>query len=430
MEDGAPKFFEKRRGGTGTPRANDIRNEYQRDRARIIHSAAFRRLQGKTQVMGVGEGDFHRTRLTHSIECAQLGNGLLQQILLTKGTLPDPLLPWRPDRDLIEAACFAHDLGHPPFGHGGEKALQSLMAQKGGFEGNGQTLRIVTRLEKYSEPGIGLDPTRRLILAVLKYPVAYSLFASEKYRNKPPKCYFDEEQKVVDWALEDFSADDRDLLTRRDEQEKPKYRTFDSSIMELADDIAYGIHDIEDIVARHLVDRDELTNSIKAAFDEAGGSLSTGVDTVSPNEVCACLFDDSYKRKQMVSRLVNLFLTQVRVNPVSEFEHPLLAYQAGLPDEHGRVLKRLRNLTLKLVASKAKVQQLESRGQMVVTRIYESLLSDPEKLIPQQSWETGDNEATTERRVCDYVAGMTDSYAEKVYRRLFEPGYGSSADEL
>ena len=105
------------------PRANDDRDEYQRDRARIIHSAAFRRLQAKTQVMGVGEGDFHRTRLTHSIETGQIGEGINARLRQRYGT--DQLIAeWLPSDDLVLAACYAHDLGHPPFGHGGERALQ------------------------------------------------------------------------------------------------------------------------------------------------------------------------------------------------------------------------------------------------------------------------------------------------------------------
>src|SRR5215472_8936950 len=108
MDPRDPSYFEERRHESGEPRPGDVRSHYQRDRARIVHSAAFRRLQGKTQVMGVGEGDFHRTRLTHSIECAQIGNGLLEK--LSKEVIPPAFEKWMPPRDLAEAACFAHDL--------------------------------------------------------------------------------------------------------------------------------------------------------------------------------------------------------------------------------------------------------------------------------------------------------------------------------
>jgi len=201
--------FRTRYWKVGTRRPDDCRDEYQLDRARIIHSAAFRRLQAKTQVMGVGEGDFHRTRLTHSIETAQIGEGLLLQF--KDAYKEHPVFKWLPSPELIVAACYAHDLGHPPFGHAGEEALQAKMrtCYRGGFEGNGQTLRILTRLEKrFSKKGI--DPTRRLILAVLKYPMAYSEHDLSKHPFKPPKCYFDTEREIVDWALSDpFKADEK-----------------------------------------------------------------------------------------------------------------------------------------------------------------------------------------------------------------------------
>ena len=147
-----PNVFLERFHAPETPRPGDVRTAYERDRARIIHSAGFRRLQGKTQVMGVGEGDFHRTRLTHTLECAQVGTGVLDLFERTDA-FPSQLARWRPLRALIEGACFAHDLGHPPFGHGGERALFLEMRDSGGFEGNAQTLRLIARLEKYTVRG-------------------------------------------------------------------------------------------------------------------------------------------------------------------------------------------------------------------------------------------------------------------------------------
>lgn len=223
------EYFEHRFHNAEPLRPGDIRTQYERDRGRVVHSAAFRRLQGKTQVMGVGEGDFHRTRLTHSIECAQIGAGLMDQLERT-AAVPRDLASWFPSRALIEAACFAHDWGHPPFGHGGEAALHKEMRTCGGFEGNGHTLRVLTRLEKYRQQGWGINPTRRLILAVLKYPVAYSAFDPGKLLVKPPKCYFDEERDVVDWATSGFSVDERATLMALDDKGKAKYRTFDSSV--------------------------------------------------------------------------------------------------------------------------------------------------------------------------------------------------------
>lgn len=139
------------------------------DYARVIHSAAFRRLQGKTQILNLGDGDFYRTRLTHSLEVAQIAGGLVQQLRGMAGDHPAAAV--LPDRSMIQAIACAHDLGHPPFGHGGEVALNWCMADAGGFEGNGQTLRLLSRpLDAAPEPGVNL--TSRSLLGVLKYPPA------------------------------------------------------------------------------------------------------------------------------------------------------------------------------------------------------------------------------------------------------------------
>ena len=157
------KTMLQRRSGESKPfNAATPDSDAQRDRARIIHSSAFRRLQSKTQVLGVGDNDFYRTRLTHSMEVAQIGSGIcehLKQTYANNGAISQQI----PSFFQIEATCLAHDLGHPPFGHGGEVALNYHMLGHGGFEGNGQTLRILSKLGEYSEQH-GLDLTRRTLL--------------------------------------------------------------------------------------------------------------------------------------------------------------------------------------------------------------------------------------------------------------------------
>ncbi len=130
-------------------RYDEVRSEYDRDEARLIHSAAFRRLQSKTQVLGLGESDFYRTRLTHSMEVAQIGRGIVQYI--NESERFSEHKKHLPNMSLITAICLAHDIGHPPFGHGGEVALNYCMREYGGFEGNGQTLRILGKIEKYTD---------------------------------------------------------------------------------------------------------------------------------------------------------------------------------------------------------------------------------------------------------------------------------------
>lgn len=424
-------FFQARRFDAETTRPDDVRDPYERDRARVIHSSGFRRLQGKTQVMGVGEGDFHRTRLTHSIECAQVGTGVLEQ-LQRGGNLPDLARAWMPTRALVEAACFAHDLGHPPFGHGGEQALFREMRMTGGFEGNAQTLRLLSVLEKHSAPERGLNPTRRFALSVLKYPACYSSFDFrnlEKFQWKPPKCYYDEEAAVVEWASEGFSPDDRAWLSSLDQKGRPANRTLDCSLMELGDDIAYGVHDIEDIVARHLAPSDLVRDSLIKSFAAADGRLRTADGILDANLVHRELFADSYRRKQMMGRLVNVFIVAATASDDRNAVHPLLRFRVGLEEPHRGLLDALKKMSFALVIEKAPVQQLEQRGMRVVADLFKAFLANPNQLIP--SWDKDYLGATSKaRRVCDYVAGMTDSYAERVYRRLFVPGFGSSSDEL
>lgn len=253
--------------------ANDHRPYWERDRSRIIHSAAFRRLQAKTQVLGIGESDFHRTRLTHTMEVAQIGRGIVLE-LKAKGTNA-PYAAILPDTAQIEAICLAHDLGHPPFGHSGETALNFAMRMNGGFEGNGQSLRIVSKLEPHTireadnnTENFALNLTRRTLLGILKYPAPYSSVARrimppiERFPTlewNPPKCYLDSEQDTVEWVLSLFSPADKSLFRRLDREPtdnssgRTKYKSFDSSLLELADDIAYGIHDLEDAISLKLI---------------------------------------------------------------------------------------------------------------------------------------------------------------------------------
>jgi dGTPase len=427
-----PDVFQGRLWGPEDLRIDDERDEFQRDKARIVHSSGFRRLQAKTQVMGVGEGDFHRTRLTHSLETAQIAEGLLGCLCRISANNND-LQNWLPSVDLTVASCFAHDLGHPPFGHGGEVALNQRMLAFGGFEGNGQTLRILTRLEKYRRHQ-GINPTIRLALAILKYPMRYSVFAAPNpaaNNLKPPKCYLDTEEELVQRILQPFSDHDRTLFTTEVQDGKPKHRSLDCSLMECADDIAYGVHDLEDIVSRRLVRRDQVVAVLADTFPDPATRIGNEEKGVTIAEFATELFDkDSFDRKMFIGRLVNLFVTSIEVREQKEFDHPLLRYRAGLPIDLSVLLETLQSLTSKLVVRRAEVQQLERRGKRIVQKLFDELLDDPESLIPPESWRTLTPGDTVERKVCDYVAGMTDPYAEKIYRRLFDPGFGSSRDEL
>ena len=156
-------WTQRRSGQTNQRGTRDHRNPFERDKTRVIHCPAFRRLQRKTQILGTDEGDFHRTRLTHSLEVASIGHSIVRNLAIKPKEFSD-----LPHDDLINAICLLHDIGHPPFGHGGEVALNYMMRNYGGFEGNAQTLRLLTKLESFKST-YGLDLTRRTLLGIIKY---------------------------------------------------------------------------------------------------------------------------------------------------------------------------------------------------------------------------------------------------------------------
>jgi len=276
-------MWEKRRDESSKKKEYDLRSEWDRDLARVLHSASLRSLQGKPQILNLGDNDYYRTRLTHSLEVVQLSTSILRQLEKKKKDFYDLPLP---ELTLLQAICFAHDLGHPPFGHGGEVALNFCLRNHGGFEGNGQTLRIVSRLAEIS-PDCGANLTRRAMLGILKYPIKYSdalkkglghkthdceprykpsmLSLIDRKENRPPKCYLDTEEDVVDWLLEELNQSDRKKFLEKSIPEAGEYteaihKSFDCSIMEVCDDLAYGVHDLEDAIYLGLITIGQFEN--------------------------------------------------------------------------------------------------------------------------------------------------------------------------
>lgn len=430
--------------------ASDTREPYQRDLGRIIHSASFRRLQTKTQVMGTGEGDFHRTRLTHSLEVGQIGRGIVWNL---QARSPTPYRDLLPSSELIEAICYAHDLGHPPYGHGGERALHSKMKDFGGFEGNAQTIRILTRLEKYYR-GEGIRATRRLILGTLKYPVAFSAYGPLALNVKPPKCYYDDDKRLIESALNIFSQNDQQEFQRLSSENKPAHKNFDCSIMELADDIAYGVHDLEDGIGRKILIRDDAGQSIIDSFTSASVNK---VRDVSIHEIVKKLFsEDACDRKHAISLLVGFFIMSINVKEKNIFESPLLDFNAYVPDDARALLDHLsKDITYKGIVKRREVQTLEFKGEKIIRDLFDAFAERPLALVGpaaldpfdtgaagiiraigsekhEGSWPELDDQKRrlVARSICDFIAGMTNPYAEKYHRRLFEPGFGSSTDEL
>ena len=433
-----------RRAPAGVQRQEDHREEYERDRARVIHSSAFRRLQAKTQILGVLEGDFHRTRLTHSMEVAQIGRGLVLNLQKKFPELNDLL----PRLEQIETTGLAHDLGHPPFGHGGETALNCAMADYGGFEGNGQTLRILTLLESHS-PENGLDLTRRTLLGVLKYPVPYANLcktsspdATDKSANlnfqqtwKPPKCFLDTEQEVFNWIVAPLSNTDQLRFceyTRPTTQSHGRslHKALDTSLMNLADDIAYGVHDFEDGIVLRLLTREhwqEVAQQLDPKWAEKNNLLQIETMLFTRTD------NSGYSRRQAVGALVHALISSAELKLNDEFEEPLLGWNVILPEEPQRFLKALKETVSRHVIQLNTVQAATFKGRKIVLSLFDALSAEPEMLLPssfQLLWKEAKSDLQQKRIICDFIAGMTDQYANRFYERLFLPGHGSVFDRI
>jgi len=440
------------------PQTEDARDDGDIDYGRVIHSASFRRLQGKTQILNLGDSDFYRTRLTHSLEVAQIAAGVTKQL----GKLfPDhPASRHLPDRSAIQAIGCSHDLGHPPFGHGGEIALNYCMrdvhnVHRGGFEGNGQTLRILARLENFSKQA-GANLTRRTMLGVLKYPVVLedarnlelgprlvdgptTLKLINREASKPPKCYMNSESDIVEWILKPLSQGDRaefqKFETKEGKHSKPLHKSLDCSIMDVADDIAYGVHDLEDAIALRLVTE---ANFAKMVPDTVCSPFLDALKAKYPGEsannvydrLMSGLFGDSNSRKHFVSRLVHHFVTAVEYAEFSNFEEPLLRYRATMKPAQRLFLDALKQLIVTFLIRSPSVQHLEFKGQTMVVAVFEALQSDPTRLLPKDALARLEETGGNARIICDFVAGMTDTYLLKTYERLFAPRMGSVFDKL
>ena len=397
-------------------RPGDHRSSYQRDKARILHSAAFRRLQAKTQIMSVGQNDFYRTRLTHSLEAAQIGTALVAQ--LRNKTVDAQLQQILPDDALMESLCLAHDLGHPPFGHGGETALNHKMLNYGGFEGNGQTFRIVGKLEPYTESG-GMDLCRRTLLGLLKYPVLQPISALPG-QHKPTKAIYLEDRTLLEWVLAPLQPADRAEFQQvqvEQNSRKSRYKSLDASIMELADDIAYGVHDLEDAVVTGTVTAAQwqkmLAETKLEATDRQFLELA-GQHLFRP---------EHYIRKTAIGTLVNRLITAIDwTETLPQAQEPLIRFNACLPEPEQRILQLLKGFIYQYVILHPELQQNEFRGQRIVQSLFDAFSAEPTRLLPantQQRWRLLSEQGSGQRAVCDYIAGMTDEYASRMMQRMY-----------
>lgn len=421
----------KRQSGQEPKRTrHDHRSPFERDNTRIIHCPSFRRLQRKTQILGTDEGDFHRTRLTHSLEVASIAKSIVRNF---KNRTPIEILPCD---DLITSISLLHDIGHPPFGHGGEVALNFMMRDHGNFEGNGQTLRLLTKLED-SYGRFGLDLTRRTLLGILKYPInmnaAISPITPKVEADKPitlsnwlpPKAYLDTEEAVVSWILSPLTDDDRCLFQRFKKvpnencHGESQYKSLDCSIMDIADDIAYGVHDLEDAIYLKLITKEQLDTD---EFHTLYKSIESYDGMLSSHEMITMLFhSDIPTRKHAIGSLVNFFITRAEICETSDnFNEPLLKYNAILPPHARTFLDFLKALIYQYVIDSLEARTIEYGGQVVIQRLFEAMISNPLRLLNERGRQRiEENPELTHRVVCDYIADMTDEYAYRMHERLF-----------
>ena len=369
------------------------RSDFARDRARVLHSAALRRLAAKTQVQMAGQDDFPRTRLTHTLEVAQISRELGASLGV--------------DPDIVDTAGLAHDLGHPPFGHNGEAALDALSADIGGFEGNAQSFRVLTRLEfKVFVPSrsIGLNLTRAGLDSVIKYPWPRR-GGTSKYN------VYAEDLEIYDWVRAGAPQD---------------IRCFEAQIMDFADDVAYCVHDLEDAIVSGEFEPDTLTRESVArdviraaqelyARDVSGEALASALARVAALEIWPQHHDGSARSlarlKNMTSSLIRRFCTAALEATQGEFgEGPLARYDAALvvPQETLAEVAVLKAITYVHVMSGN-----DSRyawEQEIINDVVAGLLTGHRPLLPpfQQAWDASDDPAVRLRVVVDQVASLTD----------------------
>ncbi|MGA3490264.1 deoxyguanosinetriphosphate triphosphohydrolase [Micromonosporaceae bacterium DT55] len=385
------------------------RGPYERDRARVLHSAAFRRLAAKTQVHTAGTDDFLRTRLTHSLEVAQIAREMGARLGC--------------DPDLVDTAGLAHDLGHPPFGHNGEEALDALAGPCGGFEGNAQTLRVLTRLEaKVLTPdgvSAGLNLTRAALDATCKYP----------WPRRPGRRKFG------------VYPDDAAVFTWLRGAAPEGVRCLEAQVMDWADDVAYSVHDVEDGIhggyldpRRLLHDGDEraaLCADVAAVYSgETAGDLNTVLLEVLGDPVLASLagYDGSHRAlaalKETTSVLTGRFVSAaVEATRAAAGPGPLRRYAADLvvPREVRAQVALLKGVALRYVMRRRGAEQHYAQQRELLTELVSALLERaPGELDPVFAplWSEAADDAGRLRVVVDQVASLTDPAATAWHARL------------
>jgi dGTPase len=342
------------------------RTAFQRDRDRILHTTAFRRLEHKTQVFVVTEGDYYRTRLTHTLEVAQIGRTLARAL--------------GANEDLTEAICLVHDIGHPPLGHSGETALAALMKDHGGFDHNQQALRIVDRLERRFPDWPGLNLTYETREGIVKHETEYDVTA----------------------ATQGFDPDKRGLL--------------EAQIANAADEIAYNAHDLDDGLRAALFHHQALNDlDIWEMLKE-----NIGWDGKR--------FDDLW-RHRLIRRLIGLEVTDVVMTTSKKLEeHNVKSIEELQALQHNAISfsqemiaynRPLKDFLFNAMYKHHRVLRMQAKAERLVQQLFEVYINEPRQM--PESTQTRIDKAGLYRAVCDYIAGMTDRFAIEEHQKLFDP---------
>ena len=381
------------------------RTEFMRDRARVIHSAALRRLAAKTQVAVPWENDFQRTRLSHSLECAQIGRELGESL--------------GADPDLLETACLSHDLGHPPFGHNGEEALAEVAKDFGGFEGNAQSFRLLTRIEAKTVDkdgkSVGLNLTRASLDAATKYPWPRAI-------NPRKFGVYDDDVVIFNWVRQGAPVD---------------RKCIEAQIMDWSDDCAYSVHDLEDAI---FVGQIKVEN-LERDFDILHSEMVSGYgSTATKEEAAAALerlqnlscwpryYDGTHRSlarlKDSTSQLIGRFVLAAELETRKVHgDGPLQRYTADLviPREQQVEVDFLKSIAGHYLINAAASQERYAKQQVVIKELVEMLHKHAATNLDSifaKDWAAATNDTERMRIVIDQIASLTDPGAYALHARL------------
>ena len=407
--------IDKERFLTEEGSGRSARTEFARDRARVTHSSALRRLGAKTQVLQPGSNDFARTRLTHSLEVAQVGREMAVEFGI--------------DPDIVDTACLAHDLGHPPFGHNGEKGLNEWAKNFGGFEGNAQTLRLLTRIEQkvYSKDGVafGLNLTRASLDASCKYPWTREFAVQDTGADRSIKFgVYEDDVPVFEWLR--LGA-------------KERVKCFEAQIMDFSDDVAYSVHDFEDAVVESFIKLEELKGSsqesaIVKEIERWNGSrissddLGAALDRLQANQYWL----DSYSKtpreagqlKNLTSSVIGSFVsrtTQATFQANADSLYARYAADVVVPIEVEAEIAIFKGLASYFLMSLDERVGYYEDQRALLRELADILLASNGKHLDGYSldaWNRATTDSEKHRVIVDQIAVLTDAAAVKMHEEL------------